>query len=66
MVTVDVNGYVLKMEVDTGAAVSVVSLAVYQKHLSRLSLKEPLLQLSTYTALGSGSTGHYCALSQAV
>ena len=50
MVTVDVNGYVLKMEVDTGAAVSVVSLAVYQKHLSRLSLKEPLLQLSTYTA----------------
>ena len=45
------------MVVDTGAAVSMVSLAVYQKHISRLPLKESSLQLSTYTAQKIGVAG---------
>ena len=43
------NGKVLPMEVDTGAAVSIISQHTYCKHLGSVRLLPAALQLHTYT-----------------
>ena len=50
-ITVDmkINGRVLNMEVDTGAAVSIISKATYQKLFSEVPVKPASLHLRTYT-----------------
>ncbi|KAL1270472.1 hypothetical protein QQF64_029488 [Cirrhinus molitorella] len=48
-VTVLLEGQPVKMEIDTGAAVSLVSDAVYSEILSNLPLKPPDVTLKTYT-----------------
>ncbi|XP_056323408.1 uncharacterized protein K02A2.6-like [Danio aesculapii] len=47
--TVLVEGQPVKMEIDTGAAVSLVSDVVYREILSHLALKPPDVTLKTYT-----------------
>ena len=48
-VTPCINGKQLTMELDTGAGVSVISQADYQKHFSNLSLKDTDLKLKSYS-----------------
>lgn len=49
MVDIQVNNHNLPMEVDTGAAVSVVPFTACQKYLSKTPLKDSPLLLTTYT-----------------
>ena len=44
-----INGKQITMELDTGAGVSVISQADYQKHFSDLSLKDTDLKLKSYS-----------------
>ncbi len=48
-VTALLEGQPVKMEIDTGAAVSLVSDVVYSEILSHLPLKQPDVTLKTYT-----------------
>ncbi len=48
-VTALLEGQPVKMEIDTGAAVSLVSDVVYREILSHLPLKQPDVTLKTYT-----------------
>ena len=45
----EINGKILNMEVDTGAAVSIISLTMWQKLFSEVPLKPASLRLQTYT-----------------
>ena len=50
-ITIDMTtkGCLLKMGIDTGAAVSIISQATYQKLFSEVPLNEVPLHLKTYT-----------------
>ena len=50
-VELEVNRKKLRMEIDTGAAVSVISMDTYQKLFSDTSLNTSTLRLKTYTGL---------------
>ena len=50
VVAVKINGKVIEMEVDTGAAVTILSEAVKKKHFNLLLLRPSSIQLQTYTA----------------
>ena len=49
VVTVDVNGSPLKMQVDTGTAVSLISHKVYRQRFASLPLTPSPVRLQTYT-----------------
>lgn len=49
MLEVEINGHSMRMEVDTGAAVSVVSSSVYERVRGAHALEESRLKLKTYT-----------------
>ena len=49
MVKVEINGEMLMMEIDTGAAVSIISEDTYRKKFPKLRLAESALRLATYT-----------------
>ena len=49
MVKTEINGEVLMMEIDTGAAVSIISEDTYRKTFPKLRLAESALKLATYT-----------------
>ena len=46
---IEINGQVLNMEIDTGAAVSIISKATHQKLFSEVPIKSASLCLRTYT-----------------
>ena len=48
-VDLDVDGKPLKMELDTGSAVSIISFDLYQQKFNRLPLHKTGLSLKTYT-----------------
>ena len=48
-VDIEINGQVFNMEIDTGAAVSIISKATYQKLFSEVPIKSASLCLRTYT-----------------
>ncbi|KAK0144151.1 hypothetical protein N1851_017503 [Merluccius polli] len=48
-VNVQLEGTPLEMQLDTGAAVTLVSEVVFKKHLSHLPVKESKVQLSTFS-----------------
>ena len=48
-VDMEINGKALNMEVDTGAAVYIISKATYQKLFSHVPLKSASIRLRTYT-----------------
>ena len=48
-VDIEINGRALNMEVDTGAAVSIISKTTYQKLFSEIPIKPASLRLRTYT-----------------
>ena len=48
-VDMEISGKALNMEVDTGAAVSIISKATYQKLFSQVPLKSASIRLRTYT-----------------
>ena len=45
----EVKGRVIKMEIDTGSAVSVVPYKEYKKHFGHVKLAKSLVTLKTYT-----------------
>ena len=49
MVKAEINGEMLMMEIDTGAAVSIMSEDTYRKKFPKLRLAESALRLATYT-----------------
>ena len=49
MVPVNVSGVQMKMELDTGSCVSIVSERMYDKLLSHIPLKRSIIKLSSYT-----------------
>ena len=49
MVTLDVEGKALEMEVDTGAAYSVISNVTYKASFSDIKLRKSDVLLKTYT-----------------
>ena len=49
-VDIEINGRALNMEVDTGAAVSIISKTTYQKLFSEIPIKPASLRLRTYTS----------------
>ena len=49
MVKMEVNGESLMMEIDTGAAVTIISEEVYREKFPKLLLTESALKLATYT-----------------
>ncbi len=48
-VRLKVNGQTLAMEIDTGASLSIVSEATYQRHWPQQRLSESHVNLRTYT-----------------
>ena len=50
MVTVEVEGVKLPMEVDTGVGVSIVSIETWEQHFPKLPLRESQVRLKTYTS----------------
>ena len=48
-VDMEINGKILSMEVDTGAAVSIISQTTWQKLFSKVPIKPASLRLRTYT-----------------
>ena len=62
MVKTEINGEMLMMEIDTGAAVSIISEDTYRKKFPKLRLAESALRLATYTtgmrrSAGKGQAG---------
>ena len=47
---IEVNGQPITMEIDTGAAVSIISKETWEKRLSEMTLNKATLRLCTYTA----------------
>ena len=49
-VVVEINGQLIPMEIDTGAAMSVMSQESWEARFAELTLEQPSLCLRTYTA----------------
>ncbi len=56
-VTLDVEGRTLRMELDTGASVSVIGVKQYKEHFSHLPLKDTKLRLEMYNKTVSHPEG---------
>ena len=50
MVMIEVNGEILMMEIDTGAAVTIISEETYREKIPKLLLTESALKLATYSS----------------